>query len=255
MKKNKLCAETVNDRTRVVSLAGSTDANLTRVYSRPSFRALLSIIATLIAAVPAFGIQEGAISECLAREGAKSIINEEDRSIYERKLFVTPDEVARYVFLTNRFDDGDRSVAVYRAPRKKRSLPGAYWVTVTEAPDSLTAATRNIRVQRHDAALPASAAHALHELWVTTLEQTRIDKDAIPCAPTAVFSVTTTSGARLSAVTVDLDQDSLCIALMNVGGSMVNYAKLPESKRPQAAAEIERECIRLLQRVAHNKRS
>lgn len=125
------------------------------VYSRPFFRVLLSVIAILVAATSGFGIQRGSIGECLVREDGKSIINEERRSIYERKLFVTPDEVARYVFLTNRGADGDRSAAVYQARGRKGSLPGAYWVTVTEASDSVTPATRNIRIRRRDSTFAA----------------------------------------------------------------------------------------------------
>jgi hypothetical protein len=224
-----------------------------RAFSRLSLGAFLSVIATLIATVPAFGNEEGSIGECLARESGKSIINDERRSIYERKLFVTPDEVARYVFLTNRGGDGDRSAAVYQAPRKKGSLPGAYWVTVTEASDSLATATRNIRIKRHDAPLPASAALLLHELWRVVLEQSRLDEHAIPCAPTAVFSAKTPSGARISAVTVYLDQASHCISVMEVGHSLVDYGTLPASRRMEAARKIEKESLRLLKHVSQGR--
>jgi hypothetical protein len=212
------------------------------------FGAFLLFVATLVSAISAFGIQEASADECLAREGPKSMINDEDRSTYERKLFVTPDEVARYMFLTNRYDDGDRSAAVYRAPFKKGALPGDYWLTVTEAATSLTDERRDISVRRTDAPLPSSAAQTLHQLWLAVLKQSRINKAATPCAPTGVFYVTTKNGARLSAVTVSLDQDSFCVSLMNVGESLVDYAKLPQSKRQQAAAEIEKQARRLLQR-------
>jgi hypothetical protein len=218
-------------------------------YSRPLFRVLLLVIAIFVAATSGFGIQRGSIGECLVREGGKSIINKERRSIYERKLFVTPDEVARYVFLTNHGADGDRSAAVYQARRKKGSLPGAYWVTVTEASDSVTPATRNIRITRRDAPLPASAALVLHELWRVVLERSSVVEHAIPCAPTAVFSIGTPSGARISAVTVYLDQDSLCIPLMEVGQSLVDYGALPASQRMEAARKLENEIRRLLERI------
>jgi hypothetical protein len=240
MKKNNLCAKTVNDRPTVVSFDQI-------VYPRPCCRAFLSVIATLIALVPSFGVQGRSISECLARVETKSIIDE-----YERRLFVTPDEVARYVFLTNRPDDGDRSAAVYRMRRKKGSLPGAYWVTVTEAPDSLRAETRNMRVERHEAPLPAAAAHALHAVWKAVLKQTPLDEHAIPCAPTAVFSVKTPGGVRLSAVTVDLPQDSICVDLITLGESLVNYSKLPVSRQVDAATKIEKESKRLLARLLKN---
>jgi hypothetical protein len=224
------------------------------IHCRLFLSALFSICLTLIAAVPSFGTQKEPIGECLAREGGKSIIDKERRSVHERKLFVTPDEVARYVFLTNRGGDGDRSAAVYQASRKTGSLPGAYWVTVTEAPDSLIPATRNIRISRHDSPLPASAALVLHELWRVVLEQSPLNEHAIPCAPTAVFSIRTPSGARISAVTVYLDQDSICVALINLGELLIDYGRLPVFRRLKAADKIEKESRRLLGRLTGSKR-
>ncbi len=212
-----------------------------------------SIIATLIATVPAFGIQEGSIGRCLAREGATSIINRESRSRYEAKLCVTPDEVARYVFLTNRWDYGDRSAAVYLARGKKGSLPGDYWITATVAEESTRSHRRNVGVHRYDAPLPESVANVLHELWVTTIEQCRIDENAIPCAPTAIFSATTKKSIRLRAVTVSLDEKSLCHPFLTLGESLVDYAKLPTSRRVEAASKIEKESRRLLKRVSQGR--
>ena len=250
----KVMYKKVNLRTRIAAQAGSAAAKTISVLPQISFSTFLLVITTFLAAVPAFGIQDASIGECLAREGRTSIINRESRSRYEAKLCVTPDDVARYVFLTNRWDYGDRSAAVYRGRRKKGSLPGDYWITATVAEDSTRGHRRNVAVRRYDAPVPDAVANVLHELWVATIEQSPTDEDAKPCAPTGIFSATTKKGARLRAVTVDLpDQDSFCIALMNVGGLLVDYAKLPRSKRPQAAAEIERECIRLLSRVTQKR--
>lgn len=254
MMTKKLCRELWSLRTRIVGQVGSAAAKTIGILSQISLSTFLLVITTLLAAVPAFGIQERAIGECLAREGRTSIINRESRSRYEAKLYVSPDELARYVFLTNRWDYGDRSAAVYRARRKKGSLPGDYWITATVAEDSTRGHRRDVSVRRYDAPLPEAVANVLHELWVATIEQSPTDEDAKPCAPTGIFSATTKKGVYLRAVTVDLpDQDSICIALMDVGGSLVDYAKLPRSKRPQAAAEIERECVRLLNRVTQKR--
>jgi hypothetical protein len=243
----------VDLQTRIVGQVGPAAAKTVSVLSQISLRTFLLVITTLLAAVPAYGIQKGTIGECLAREGRTSIIDAKSRSRYEAKLCVTPDDVARYVFLTNRWDYGDRSAAVYRARSKKGSLPGDYWITATVAEDSTRGHRRNIRVRRHDAPLPDSLAKVLHELWVTTIEQSPVDEDAIPCAPTAVFSATTEKGVRLRAVTVYLDQNSFCHPLLTLGGSLLDYAELPRSKRPQAAAKIERECLRLLNRVTQKR--
>lgn len=212
-------------------------------------------IATLTVALPSLGMAAAqGVDICLAREGKKPIIIEESTSSYERKLFVTPDEVARYVFLTNRYDDGDRSAAVYHARRKKGSLPGDYWLTATVATDSVRGAQRNVPVRRYDAPLPATTANVLHDLWLSVLEQSRTDEEAIPIAPTGILYVTTVGGARLKAVTVAgetvlQDENSLCEALINVGESLIKYAKLPASQRVAAARDIEEAGQRLLKRV------
>lgn len=249
MKLHKLDETTLNLPERLVGRCGSDGGNPQPGFSRLRPNAFLSSLLVLIAAVGAIGLEEVAADECLAREGMRSIIDRESRSRYEAKLCVTPDEVARYVFLTNAHYDGDHSAAVYRAPGKKGSLSGDYWITATVASDSTRGLRRNVGVGRYDVPLPKSVANVLHQLWVTTLEQTPTDEAAIPEAPTGIFSAMKSSGIRLRAVTVSLqEQHSICVAMMNVGESLVNYAKLPRSKRPRAAAEIEKEARRLLQR-------
>lgn len=190
---------------------------------------------------------------CLVREGNKPIINKKDTSLYERALFVTPDEVVRYVFLTNRYDDGDRSAAVYRTRRQRGSWPGDYWLTVTVAADSVRGDHRNVHVRRYDAPLPASTANVLHELWIAVLQQSHTDEQAIPCAPTGVLSVTSAGGARLKGVTVSLHENSLCDVLLDLGESLIAYAKLPDAKRAGAARNIEAETHRLLKRAAQTR--
>jgi hypothetical protein len=208
----------------------------------------VTFIATLIIALPALGSGAGLAGRCLVRQSANATINKEDTYLYEHKLFVTPDEVARYVFLTNRSNDGDRSAAVYRVQQKKGSLPGDFWITATVAADSVRNGDPNVPVRRYDAPLPASTASVLHKLWLVVLKQSRTDDEAISTAPTAVLSVVTDSGARLSAVTTSLDEEFPCLALLRVGQSLIEYAKLPARKRQQASAEIEKEARHLLQR-------
>ncbi len=196
-----------------------------------------------------------ALRDCWARQGKTSIIDKESTSRYERKLFVTPDEVARYVFLTNRRDDGDRSAAVYRARHKMGSAPDGYWVTATVAEDSVRNDNPHVRVRRYDAPVPASTANVLHALWLALLQRIRTDEEAIPCAPTGVLSAVTTTGVRLKAVTTSLEQAPLSIGLLEVGGSLVEYAQLQAPERSRAARKIERECGRLLRRVLHARTS
>ena len=128
-------------------------------------------------------------------------------------------------------------------------MPGDLWVTATVAAGS-TKARRNVPVRRYDAPLPETLANLVHELWVRTLEKTAVDEEAIPESPTGIFSATTKTGSRLRGVTVFLhEQDSICIAMMDVGESLIDYAKSPRSKRAQMAAELEKECTGVLRRI------
>jgi hypothetical protein len=195
------------------------------------------------------------LRDCWAREGKTSILDKETSSYFERRLFVTPAEVARYVFLTNRPDDGDRSAAVYRARYEKGAAPDGYWITVTVAEGTVRRNKPHVRVRRYDAPVPASTADVLHALWLAVLQRVPTDEEAIPCAPTAVLSTVTSRGARLKAVTTSLEQTPLSIGLLEVGESLIEYAQLPAQQRPQAARVIERECGRLLRRVLHAKTS
>lgn len=199
---------------------------------------------------------------CLAREGKTSIVGADDTARYESKLFVTKDDVARYVFLTNANDDGDRSVAVYREPGKRGSLPEAYWVTSTEAPTSLTdgdsaTAKKKPHIKRADAPIPEAAARKVHALWLAILKASPVDEKAIPLAPTAIISATTANGVRLKAVTVAVGDDPHCIAfsvaLMRFGQTLINYPQLPESQRVEAARRIEKESQQLLKRATERR--
>lgn len=220
--------------------------------------ALVAVATVLLSYLSQLHAQNAGVNACLAREGRTPILEIEDTASYESKLFVTKDEVARYVFLTNANYDGDRSVAVYRARGKKGSLPGDYWATATIASDSLgTKDTRGVTVRRYDAPVPMSTARAVHELWLAILEGSRIDEKAVPMAPTAVISATTVRGVRQKAVTVAGGSDSPClafsVALMRLGQSLISYSQLPEAQRAEAARSIEKENQRLLRRVSQGR--
>jgi hypothetical protein len=223
-------------------------------------RTLVAIAVAIASGLSQMEAQNSDNDYCWVREGRVSVIGTEETRLYESKLFATKDDVARYVFLTNANYDGDRSVAIYRALGKAGSLPGNYWVTSTEVPTSLSAAIptavekarinpRTVKVHRADAPFPASAAKTIHELWVIMLERTRVDEKAVPCAPTAVISAVTERGGRLKAVTVSLEEDSPCLALMRLGRSLINYPQLPVKRRGEAARKIEHDARLLLGRL------
>jgi hypothetical protein len=179
--------------------------------------------------------------------------------LLKKKLYVTGDDVARYVFLTNG-NDGDRSVAVYRAAGKAGSLEGSYWVTATEASTALdrcipyegqeepSVDPKSVLVQRYDAPLPASTAQAVHELWLAMLERSQPESE-IQIAPTGLFSATNARRTRLRAATSWLGDNSISFAMMTMGWTLIEYPKKPAAERAKLARVIEKESKRLLERV------
>jgi hypothetical protein len=223
-------------------------------FWRSCLGAFVAAIVALAFLLPTFGVTAYGADKCFAREGKTSIVDRESTAQYKRKLFLTPDGIARYVFLTNRRDDGDRSAAIYRAQPRKGAFDGNYWLTATLAADQVRGDHRNVRVRRFDAPLPASLASVLHELWLAVCQQSRRDEEALPSAPTGIFSVVTAGGPRLTVVTTSLvDEHSLCLSMLELGESLMNYAKMPSSKRIEAARKIEKEAYALLKRVKQSK--
>lgn len=216
---------------------------------QPSALCLVMVVSMLISVFRPVEAQTFDPHVCLSRDGQIPHISAEHRSNYECKLFITKDEIARYVFLTNAKGDGDRSVAIYRAPGRQGSLPGHYWVTVTEASDSLDGNMdiRAVTVRRYDRPLPASTAKAVHELWLAMLERTRVEENTFCTSPTGIFAVRTASGTRLEAVTIE--RTGNCNAISKVADMLIIYPRHPPPRRFELAKKIEKESYRLLKRV------
>ena len=64
--------------------------------------------------------------------GSRAIYEE----LWQKKLLITPGEIARFVGLPGTAGV-ETTVSVYRTPGKEGSLPSDYWVTVTQASESL----------------------------------------------------------------------------------------------------------------------
>lgn len=223
--------------------------------SRPArWLPVLAVAGTLLASLTTIDAQTNSEDHCLTREmhGPKSHLTPQRKTAYERRLFVTPDEVARYVFLTNAQNDGDRSAAIYRAPARKGSLTGDYWVTVTAASDSLNEEdSRGITVRRSDAPLPASTAKAVHELWLAIIGRTRVEKDVVCMSPTDIFAVRTASGTRLEAISIWREEGDSCSALIDIADRLIRYPRSPH--QADLAREIEKQSHRLLKRVTQGR--
>src|SRR5207237_4910802 len=103
------------------------------------------------------------------------------RQVWQRQLLVTPGDVARFVGLPGT-GNVETTVSIYRKPGKNNSLPGDYWVAVTQASGSLWRAVESktdpttIGVQRCDAPIPESIAVAVHKAWLAMLTQPKLRK-------------------------------------------------------------------------------
>lgn len=193
----------------------------------------------------------------LTRIARTSIIAESSQynRLLEKKLFVTSNDIARYLYLTNG-RDGDRALALHQAVGKKGTMPGNFWITATVASAPIPYAVRgepapdikSVTVQRYDAPLPSSTAKVVQDLWLAMLERSQPEA-AIQIAPTVVFSARSPSGNKLRAAAGSLEKNSISLEMMLLGEDLINYSQLPSSKRQKLAHEIEKHCSRLLKRV------
>jgi hypothetical protein len=71
----------------------------------------------------------------------------------------------------------------------------------------------------------------------------------IQVAPTAIFSATDPSGTKLRAMASWLEHDSIGLAVIGLGQSLINYAQVSADERAKLARGIEEESKHLLRRV------
>jgi hypothetical protein len=69
-----------------------------------------------------------------------------------------------------------------------------------------------------------------------------------------IFSAVSSSGARLTAVTIGFDEHSLAQQMLALGETLTKYPQLAPNKRPAAAHGIQQFSSKLLQRVKRDKR-
>ena len=189
----------------------------------------------------------------------------EYRKLYEKKLFLTPGDIARYVHAPG-FSEPEAVVSVYRRSDRESGASAGYWVTTTQASGSLWACVRTgdekvtgrkpvdartIRVQSWDAPLPETTGVAIQKLWLTMLQQIRAnpDPDLIGIdSSTEIFSAKAADGRELQGQ-VPVGPKKNTVALLDIGNLLARYSKIPERQRPKIAREIERAAFDLLGRV------
>jgi hypothetical protein len=184
----------------------------------------------------------------------------EYKDLYERKLFVTAGDAARFLYLPS-FLGTERSVSVYRAVGKAGSLQGNYWGTATEASAQLSRCIpipgekaravdpATIKVLRGDAPLPASTAQVVHQLWLAMLKRSRprAEKVIMLDSTVLIFSATDSRGTLLRAQADDGEGNTA--ELWKISESLFSYCRLPASKRVEGARKLEQESAKLLSRI------
>jgi hypothetical protein len=173
---------------------------------------------------------------------------------YERlcteNLFVTPGEVARYFFVPA-FKDAEIVVSVSRATRRAGSLPGNYWLTVTQPLRriAMPSNSRRLKIRRRDSPIPESTARAVHKVWLAMLQSARprtrldmeLDSDAM------FFYSNDDAGKTLRGER--FGTGSNVMALVDIGGMLITYGYATAAQRTALAREIEAKASVLYQRV------
>jgi hypothetical protein len=177
------------------------------------------------------------------------------REVWQRQLLVTPGEIARFVSLPGT-NDVETAVSIYRESGKNNSLPGDYWVAVTQATESLWRAVESkidpttIRVQRCDAPIPESTAVAVQKAWIAMLTQARPRKATgiVVDSSQEIFSTAKPDGAILEGESSSAPKQSTK-ALIDIALSFMEYCEAPAAKRTQLTNSIAKTASKLLARV------
>lgn len=179
--------------------------------------------------------------------------------LWQKKLLVTPGDLARYVHLPS--DTGvEDTVSLYVDPRKQGGLPGAFWLTGTQPRKCLADFTgfnlrlkeaQKVEVRRWDAPIRESTARRIHEVWVAMLKQIRPHdhSDEISTDITKeLFSAEVRPGVILTGQ-LSAHSGQNTISLVDLGGLLTDYTRVPPSLRKKVASDIDKAAVSLLERL------
>ena len=212
-------------------------------------------------------------SRALAAEGISGHLVPTDpystpsyRKLYEKKLFVTPGDAARFVYLPGAVDP-EMVISVY-SRRAQSGQPATYWVTLTKPSARLWLCIhtgdeqftgrkdldpKTVRTLKADALLPVSTVRAIHNLWLAMLEQTAPD----PCVDcllvdgyTEIFSAVDSHG-KLRRAQMPTSPSKQLRCLVDLGFGLADYVNRAPAERPQIAHKIERAAAALQNHVTH----
>lgn len=179
--------------------------------------------------------------------------------LYEKKLFVTRADVARYLFLPA-LQGREGSAAIYRASHKKGGLPGDYWLTTTISSANLwdcvsgSCNSDTIKIRRWDVPLQEKMAQAIQRVWVLALKNTKT-----PSAPVLridssrqIFSAADSTGIQMRAETFEFGRNNRRLILL--GEALLEFCALSPNERLAARQNIERDASSLARDLSRTKR-
>ncbi|HEV2803756.1 MAG TPA: hypothetical protein VGW57_02380 [Chthoniobacterales bacterium] len=182
------------------------------------------------------------------------------QELWQRKLLLTPGETARFVSLPGT-TGVETVISVYQASGKENSLPGDYWVTVTQASGRLWNCVapgprdhvdpQTIRVERCDVPIAQTTALALHKLWVTMLSQSRLQQksnEIVVDSSSEIFSATNSNGIVLEGES-STSPGQNTKALIGIATSLMEYCGAPVAKRAELTRKIKKSTSNLLARI------
>jgi len=172
------------------------------------------------------------------------------------KLLVTTGEIARFISLPGSASV-ETSVSVYQVRGKTGSLPGDYWVTVTQSSKSLWEAMQSdskpeaVRVERLDAPLPAAVAQTVHDTWVRMLMRVKRAPKSEGVAVDStqeIFSASKSDGSTIQGQSSS-ESGAKTKELIGIAFSLIEYCDAPVVKRSEIANKIGKTASKLLARV------
>lgn len=213
---------------------------------RRLFLLLLTSISLVVSSQPLSvrGSQADVLISILSEEG----MDVDYRKLYEHKLFVSKDDVARYLFLPGLFGT-EKSVAISCSANRNRGAQKQCLVTSTIASGRLWNAIQEayrkktkvpmITVRTRTAPLPESTAIAIRQLWRAAIDSAiepppsddRLDNSY------QIFSTIDLSGKMTRAETYGFGVRNRM--LIDLGERLITYCSLPVSIREQEALRIE----------------
>ena len=189
-------------------------------------------------------------------------VNRDEDKMYRSKLdsmlLVTPANFARMSL--NPGSDPEFAVSVYSRSSKDASNRVEYYVTLTQASDSIwysmpennTSHTKkHIYVTRYDTEIPSSTALAIRRAWEQMLSQTRPHKGLVDPpigGETVYFSIDEPRFAALAAQ-LPVQKGKNTQKFERLGLDLADYCKAPMKERQALAQKITRTAEELLKHI------